>query len=270
MKVFAILGDRRIAHSLSPRMHNKVLQNYGVKGYYVPCRVEPGDLAQAMAGLAALNLDGANVTVPHKEAVMPFLSGLSPEAQAVGAVNTLVRADGAFWGDNTDVGGFADLLAQADCNPQGKQVVVFGAGGAARAVVLALRRQGAKVQVASRKVERAELLTRDLGGRAVSLEAGLQEASQAELLVNATSVSSPQEAPGLAKRLATLGGLKNLRLLVDINYGRPDNFWEKLTQKNQAEYLDGLFMLAAQARRSFSLWTGLNPSLGEFVEALRD
>lgn len=269
MKVFAVLGDQRVTHSLSPRMHNAVLATHKVAGLYVPFRVEPPDLEKAVEGLRALNMAGVNVTVPHKEAIVPFLDGLSEEAKTLGAVNTLVPMDGALWGDNTDVGGFSDALANADFLAQGKRAVVLGAGGAARAVALALLRQGAKVTVASRTFERAKHLTQELGGAAAPLEDGLAKAADVDLLVNATSVSSPMESPELAKQVSAMGDLRHLSLVVDINYGRTENFWEDLAKKNQAVFIDGLFMLAAQACRSFSLWTGLKPSIEEFFATLR-
>ena len=270
MKVFAVLGDQRVAHSLSPRMHNAVLSTHGVEGSYVAFKVEPADLGKAVEGLKALNVAGVNVTVPHKEAVVPFLDGLSEEAKSLGAVNTLVPMHGAFWGDNTDVGGFSDALAKADFMAQGKKAMILGAGGAARAVALALLRQGAKVTVAGRSLDRAKRLTRELGGSAALLADGLNQAVDMDLLVNATSVSSPTEAPELAKQVAAMGDLRRLSLIVDINYGRTNNFWQDLAEKNQAGFRDGLFMLAAQACRSFSLWTGLKPSTEEFFAALRD
>ena len=251
-------------------MHNAVLAAHKVAGVYVPLRVEPQDLGRAVEGLRALNVAGANVTVPHKEAIVPFLDGLSEEAKSLGAVNTLVPMDGAFWGDNTDVGGFSDALAKADFLAQGKKALIFGAGGAARAVALALLRQGAKVIVAGRTLQRASRLTEELGGAAASLEEGLEEAADMDLLVNATSVSSPAEAPELANRVAAMGDLPRLGLMADINYGRTENFWKDLARKNQAVFVDGLFMLAAQACRSFSLWTGLKPSTEEFYKALRE
>ena len=118
-------------------MHNAVLAAHGVNGLYVPLRVEPADLEKAVEGLKALNITGVNVTVPHKEAIVPFLDGLSEEAKSLGAVNTLVPMNHALWGDNTDVGGFSDALAKADFLAQGKRAVILGAGGAARAVALA-------------------------------------------------------------------------------------------------------------------------------------
>nr|WP_319775894.1 hypothetical protein [uncultured Sphaerochaeta sp.] len=140
MKTFCVLGDHRAAKSLSPRMHNAVLKQYGLTGWYVAFTVAPDRIGPAIAGLRALNVAGANVTVPHKETVGRYLDEITDEVRAVGAVNTIVPTGGRWVGHNTDVGGFIDALAEASFRPgRTGKALVFGAGGAARAVVAALR-----------------------------------------------------------------------------------------------------------------------------------
>lgn len=271
MMLLGILGDQRVAHSLSPAMHNAVLAEMGLEGSYLPFAVEPAQLGAAVAGVRALGLAGVNVTVPHKEAAAALADDLSPQAAALGAVNTLVLQDGVLQGHNTDVGGFAQALDSAGFAAAGCRALVLGAGGAARAVVKALLDLGAaRVAVAGRSLARVERLTKELGGEALDLAQGGRRASQAELIVNASSVSSPAESPEMAAYAAGLELGGGCRLLVDLNYGRTQNFWAGLAAAAGVPFQDGLAMLACQARLSFNLWTGLEAPLASFQRALAE
>ncbi len=263
-----LFGDQRVVKSLSPRMHNAVLARHGLEGGYQAWAVEPADLEDALARLKSEGLSGANVTVPHKEAVAPLLDSLSSQARTMGAVNTIVRRGLELVGHNTDVDGFAAALARPDFKTQGCRALVLGAGGAARAVVLALMRLGAaEVLVASRTQARVRRLADDLAARAVGLDQAHLHAGMADLVVNATSASAAEESPELAALAGRLR-LSQCRLLVDVNYGRPVNFWQQAAQRAGAPFLDGLIMLAHQARLSFRLWTGVDAPVSEFLEAL--
>jgi shikimate dehydrogenase len=269
MILLGIMGDRRVAHSLSPAMHTAVMARLGMAGAYLPFAVEPRDLPAAVAGLAALGFQGANVTVPHKEAVAALLDELAGEARAVGAVNTIVRQGRRLVGHNTDVAGFRAALAAAGFDPRGREVLVFGAGGAARAVVRALVTAGAaQVWIAARSVDRARRLAARLGGQAAGLSQALALAAKAALVVNATSVTAPGEGPELARLVEGLAGVCRAELVVDLNYGRTQSIWAGLAAAAGAAHQDGLTMLAAQARASFALWTGREVPLAWFQEAL--
>lgn len=269
MKLYGVLGDQRVANSLSPRMHNAVLRSQGLAGIYLAFAVEPALLPQAVGGIRALGLAGANVTVPHKEAVAPLLDWRSEEAGLLGAVNTIVPKQGRLEGYNTDVAGFSDALESAGFQAAGCRALVMGAGGAARAVVLALKKLGAEeILLAGRDPQRTERVSQEVGGRALMLEDGLVAAQDTGLLVNATSVSSPAESPELAGQLAGLDLTPNCGLVFDLNYGRTENMWQILAQKSGVSFSDGLAMLACQARRSFQLWTGRDVPLNEFQQAL--
>ena len=146
-----------VTHSLSPRMHNAAFAELGLDWAYVPLPVQPDDVEQALKGLAALNFVGANVTVPHKQAVIRYMDELSDAARITGAVNTIQLKEGKFEGYNTDAIGFLNALQEAGCNPKGMRVAVLGAGGAARAVVFALARAGAdSIIVLNRTAERGD------------------------------------------------------------------------------------------------------------------
>src|SRR5689334_9998263 len=126
-----------VSHSLSPAMHNAAFGALGLDWTYVPFAVPPERLAAAVAGLTALGFAGANITIPHKQAVMSLVDEMSPAARAIGAVNTLIM-NGKVYGDNTDWTGFLRALRDVGCEPAGSRAVVLGAGGAARSIVYAL------------------------------------------------------------------------------------------------------------------------------------
>ena len=269
MKVFCILSDHRAFRSKSPAMHQAVLNMRGLDGVYVPFCVAPEMVKEAVLGLKALGVAGANVTVPYKEKVMDHLDGLSDEAAAVGAVNTIVPRENGLYGHNTDVGGFMDALEGEGFDPAGKTALVFGAGGASKAVLYALKQMGAsRIILAGRDPERLRATAEKFGVEPVSQASLIDSGIGAELIINATSVSSPEESPELAELIS---GLKTpaAEFVLDLNYGRDDNFWRLLAEKQKIPFLDGLMMLAHQARRSFVLWTGLQAEAREFWEALK-
>lgn len=266
-RLFAVIGDARVAKSLSPVMHNAALRAHGIDGVYLALAVEPRRVGEAVAGIRALGLAGVNVTVPHKQAVIPHLDALDPLAARLGAVNTIVNQDGTLAGHNTDLPGLIWALGRAGCDLAGVECLVVGAGGAARAVVLGLAQAGARVTIAARRVEQAQALAAELGGEGAALAACAPLAAAAGLIVNASAVSDPAEGPELAE-LAVGWNLAACRLVLDINYGRRVNLWRQLAQGAGAAFMDGRPMLAAQAAMSFALWTGLNPDPAAFLAAL--
>ena len=268
MITLGIIGDQRVEHSLSPRMHNAVMAKLGLDGVYVRFAVEPQNVAAAITGIKALGLAGVNVTVPYKRAVLPYLSRLSDEAAALGAVNTIKCEPEGMVGYNTDMGGFRQALSETGFKAEGSIALVLGAGGAARAVVLALVRGGAEVMVAARKPVQSTALCDELGGKGISLEQAVEILPGADLLVNAASVSAPMESPEMLAWARNVPAADKLALVLDINYGRDQNMWEQLAQKNGAQFRDGLPMLAHQARLSFQIWAGIETPVDGFKAAL--
>ncbi|RMF36538.1 MAG: shikimate dehydrogenase, partial [Chloroflexi bacterium] len=206
-----------VAHSLSPAMHNTAFAALGLNWAYVPLPVPPGAVEDALRGLKALGFAGANVTIPHKEAVIPYLDEVTPAARAMGAVNTLLvrRENGTtrLVGDNTDAIGFLEDLRAAGFDPAGRRCLVLGAGGGARAVVYALAQAGAHVTLHNRTPRRAQALVQALiphlpGASLTALPADVRltdlDLAPFDLLVNATPVGMwphpeaspwPDEAP---------------------------------------------------------------------------
>ncbi|MGQ9585972.1 MAG: shikimate dehydrogenase [Anaerolineae bacterium] len=264
-----------VAHSVSPQMHNAAFQALGLDWCYVPLPVQPAALPEAVAGLRALGLRGANVTIPHKEAVIPLLDELQPEARALGAVNTLVVAeDGRLTGHNTDVLGVRAVLERAGCSLSGQQALVLGAGGAARAAAFALLEGGATVQVLARRPSQAEALVRDLGqafpqGRIsagpLTPETLVKMAREAHLLVQATPVGM---WPHGDDSLWPEGRPVPPHLWVfDLVYRPAQTRLLRQAQASRGEaclaptLIEGTWMLIHQAAASFRLWTGVEPPL---------
>jgi len=156
-----------VAHSRSPQIHNYWLQKYGVKGAYVQLAVQPGNLAVALPGLSALGFRGCNITIPHKVAALKLMHAVDANAQRVGAINTIVvQADGSLKGMNTDGFGYIQSLldAKPDWRADTGPVTVLGAGGAARAIVLALADRGAKeIRLLNRTAGKAQALAAEFG-----------------------------------------------------------------------------------------------------------
>ncbi|MBI4765030.1 MAG: shikimate dehydrogenase [Deltaproteobacteria bacterium] len=270
MKVFCILSDERAGQSKSPIMFSRVLKRQGINGTYVPFVVKPQDLGQAIQSIRILHMAGANITVPYKEAVIPLLDVLSEGANIIGAVNTIVRDGDRLKGYNTNAIGVMDALTEAGFEVDGKSALVFGTGGAARAVVFILNwLRAATIFVAGRQMEKARSLINTLGGEPLDLSSFSERPLPVDIVVNATAVSSSDESPEMADLVSQLE-IPGCELVFDLNYGRPRNFWEELARAKGIRFMDGLSALAYQARRAFALWTGLQVPPEEFLNALHE
>jgi len=268
-KVFCILSDERAFRSKSPAMFNAVLKHVGIDGVYVPFMVDPEHIEEAVKSLRFLNIAGANVTLPYKESVIPYIDVLSEGANIIGAINTIARDGEVLKGYNTNAIGFMDALEDAGFDPAGKKALVFGNGGAARAVVFMLNwLRAGSIFVAGRSKEKTGRITSRIGGEAKSFESLINQPVNPDIVINATSVSSPEESPEMAE-LADNLKLKDCQLVIDLNYGRSRCFWEDMADKKNIPYMDGLPILANQARRSFSLWTGIDVEPEEFLKPLK-
>jgi shikimate dehydrogenase len=250
-----------LGHTLSPVMHTAAAARLGLDLAYDPFDVKPANLAGFMAGLRDGPLDGLNVTVPHKTAVMEYLDTVSPEAERIGAVNTIVIRGGRLAGENTDAYGFmASLTQNARVNPAGKRALVIGAGGAARAVVWALALAGARTAIANRTEDRARGIAADfaIAGAGVAVipfdpDKLAEAARAAEIIVNATSVGMKSAGPGALAEVER--HFHPGQLVVDIVYRPPLTPFLAAAQRAGCATLDGLWMLIHQGAKSFTLWT---------------
>jgi shikimate dehydrogenase len=253
--VVGVIGSP-IAHSLSPVLHNAGFAAAGLDWCCVAFDVADGDAARALGGMAALGIRGLSVTMPHKTAVATLVDDSTPEALALGAVNCVIRQpDGRLLGHNTDGAGFLDSLRiDADIDPAGMDVVVLGAGGAARAVVHALGTAGVgSVVVINRNAERA--------ARAAALAFGrgrvgsLDAVEAAELIVNATPVGM---GAGATESPLPADALHAGHVVVDLVYHPTDTALLKAAHSAGAITLGGLGMLVHQAAHAFTRWTGVD------------
>ena len=262
-----------VAHSRSPQIHNYWLQKYGIKGAYVQLAVQPGDLAVALPGLSALGFRGCNITIPHKVDALKLVHEVDANAQRVGAINTIVvQADGSLKGMNTDGFGYIQSLldAQPDWNAGTGPVTVLGAGGAARAIVLALADRGAKeIRLLNRTAGKAESLAAEFGGPVKALPWNERHAALADvaLLVNTTS----QGMHGNPPLELTLDALPKHALVSDVIYVPLETPLLAAARQRGNHTVNGLGMLLNQARPAFEAWFGvmpdLTPELKQAIEA---
>jgi shikimate dehydrogenase len=270
MKVFCILSDERAGQLKSPIMFSRVLNRQGINGTYVPFVVKPQDLGQAVQSIRILHMAGASITIPYKEAVLPMLDVLSEGANIIGAVNTVVRDGDRLKGYNTNAIGVMDALNEAGFEVDGKAALVFGTGGAARAVIFILNwLRAATIFVAGRNRDKTKAIVDALGGELLDLSSLSDRSIPVDIVVNATAVSSRDESPEMADLVSQLD-LPGCQLVFDLNYGRQKNFWEEMAQVKGIRFMDGLSPLAYQARRTFALWTGLQVPPEEFLNALHE
>ena len=269
-RVLGVIGDP-VAHTSSPAMHNAALEALGLDYVYTAFHVAPDELQQAMVGMRALELAGLNVTVPHKQAVMAYLDEISPEAQAIGAVNTVCNRDGRLSGFNTDAFGIIESLkVYGGMDPLPVRVALLGAGGAARAILYALlaREEVAEVLLLNRTVEKAESLKDDLDDAGKVWTGPLADSgliSDAGLVINATSIGMhPHEE---TSPLADSSCLHGEMLVVDIVYNPLETTLMRQARSVGARTINGLGMLAWQGARSFEIWTGTMPPVEAMMKA---
>ncbi|BCW94914.1 MAG: shikimate dehydrogenase [Fimbriimonadales bacterium] len=246
-----------VRHSLSPAMHNAAFQSLGLNGVYLAFEVAPDRLADAIQGMRGLKIRGLNLTIPHKEAVIPLLDGLTDAASRIGAVNTLFWDGDRLMGDNTDAEGFLRVLREGGVNPAHQTVLVLGAGGAARAVVYALQTEGCTVILANRSLDRAHALAEAFGvGTVLPLErdALAPHAAQIHGVVNCTALGmTPNEAsmPPLP-----LEALPEACWVCDLVYRPLETRLLQAAKAHGLKTIDGLGMLAHQGALAFERWTG--------------
>jgi shikimate dehydrogenase len=272
LKRLAVIGYP-IGHSRSPAMHNAAFAEIGLSDEwsYEAIEVPPAEFAERVRALLAHGFVGANVTVPHKAAALEVADDASEVASAIGAANTLSFERDAIRADNTDATGF---LASLPYVPNGKQALVLGAGGAARAVVWALVSEGAEVEIWNRTPERAARLAAELGGRPVDPGAAARSASGVDLIVNATSVGMGASRGGRqGTDLKALGMdadvFEDRQLVVDLAYGPDETDLARAARERGASVIDGLEILVRQGAESFRIWTGIDPPLEAMRRAAR-
>lgn len=269
-QVVGVLGYP-VRHSLSPVMHNAAFAALGFNWVYLAFEAPPERLADAIGGMRALGMRGLNLTIPHKEAACRLVDRLTPQAEAIGAVNTLFWDGDTLVGDNTDAEGFLRSLLEAGVEPRGQRVLVVGAGGSARAVVYALRQQGASVWVANRNLARAELLTQRYGAEGVL---PLESAALTPELARFDGVVSCTPL-GMQPNEATMPPLPLEQLpahawVCDLVYRPLETRLLREARAHELKTISGLGMLLWQGALAFERWTGVSAPVEVMERALRE
>ena len=257
-----------IGHSRSPRLHGFWLETYGIDGAYLPLAVAPEKLELAVRGLQAAGFRGLNVTIPHKEAVMALCDRLDDSAARIGAVNTLVFEEGCILGFNSDGFGFVENLKAGAAGRDlfGAPGLLLGAGGAARAVAVALLEAGLpELKISNRSPERAEQLAAELGERVTLVPWAERAAALGDLglLVNSTSLGMN----GQPLLELPLDRLPREAVVTDLVYSPLETDLLAAARTHGCPVVDGLGMLLHQARPGFEAWFGKAP---EVTDALRE
>lgn len=258
-----------ISHSKSPNLHGYWLRKYGLKGHYVPIDIAPDKLNDLLPRLADMGFVGANVTIPYKEKVMELADLITDRATLIGAANTLIfRKDGRIHADNTDGYGFIENIRQTipDWNPKSGPAVVFGAGGASRAVIASLLDVGVpQILLSNRTRIRAEKLREDFGNRVHVVEwvqAG-NVLEEADLVVNTTSLGMV----GKPEMRVPLDGLKRGAVVNDLVYTPLRTRLLNTAEESGCRVVDGVGMLLHQAVPGFERWFGKRPVVDENARA---
>jgi shikimate dehydrogenase len=283
-RLAGVIGDP-VRHSLSPVLHNAAFSALGLDWAYLALPVPAGRAREALVGAAALGVEGLSVTMPHKTAVAEALERCSPTAATLRAVNTVVRRRDDLVGESTDGQGFIDALrSEPGLDPAGRRCLIVGAGGAARAVVLALSQAGAReVVVVNRTPDR---------GRAAAALAGAAgrlgrpaEIEEMDLVVNATPVGMRNDdsgdmaaaptadetgAAGMASPLLDANRLGPGQVLVDLVYHPTSTPLVEMARRRGASAVNGVGMLVHQAALAFTLWTGEDAPLAAMRDAVTD
>lgn len=254
-----------VAHSLSPRLHNHWLRRHGIAGHYIPLAVQPDHLAAVLHALPKAGFVGANVTIPHKQAVLALADVVTDRASLIGAANTLIfRPDGKIYADNTDGFGFIANLRQSvsDWQPEAGPAAVIGAGGASRAVVAALLESGvAELRISNRTRLRADQIKAEFGGRVVVYD----WAEAANMLDGARTVvnTTSQGMVGQPALRLPLDALDPQAVVTDLVYTPLMTDFLLAAQARGCRIVDGLGMLLHQGAPGFERWFGVRPDVDE-------
>lgn len=272
-RLIGILGNP-VHHSMSPAMHNALFDHFDLDMAYVPLRVEPADLAVAVQALRALHFRGANVTLPHKQAVMPMLDEVSELSRLIGAVNTIVNENGKLIGTTTDPIGFREGFLETGLTFKGKAVALLGNGGSARTIAFTLARleETSDIALVARNLEKSVRLADELESKTgnrptcIALDEYPDRADAYQIVVNTTPLGMfpDTEASPLPE-----SALRSSQVIYDIVYTPERTKLLQQAQRRKLNTVGGLGMLVHQGAASFKLWTGLEPDLRLMYRTVR-
>ncbi|ACK69146.1 shikimate 5-dehydrogenase [Gloeothece citriformis PCC 7424] len=276
-KLLGVIGDP-VEHSLSPVMHNAVIDHLNLNYIYVPFAVKPEDLRTAIAGLEAIGVVGFNLTIPHKQTIIPLLSTISETAQLVGAVNTVWRTETGWSGTNTDVHGFLAPLKRLNLPWSQVSPVILGNGGAARAVVVGCYEMGCRqISVVGRTKEKLDHFYQSWQNTPIqeALRVYLWEdlpqlVSKTQLLINTTPLGMSPHIDQSPVDLTVMKKLQPGAIAYDLIYTPNPTLFLKEAQQQGAIIIDGLEMLAQQGALALSIWIKQSVPVEIMSQSLRD
>lgn len=273
-KICALIGDP-VEHSLSPHIQNAAFRHLNLNFVYVAFKVTKENVEKALQGTRALGIKGLNVTMPLKTAVIPYLDELALDAEKMGAVNTILNNDGKLIGYNTDGLGALEALKANRQNPAGKNILILGAGGAARAVAFSLCKEANAILILNRTVEKAKNLAEELDktfGKTVrygklNRETLAKEIGNMDILVNATSLGM---APHENETPVDMALLHRNLTVFDLVYNPLETRLLREAKAVGAKTVDGLSMLVYQGALSFEIWTGRKAPIDVMMKACKE
>lgn len=264
-KWYAVIGDP-IAHSLSPFMHETWFKDYGVDAAYLPIHVEPSQLEQSFEAMKTLGISGFNITLPHKQSIVPLLGKLEESAMQMNAVNTVVFDGSEYSGSNADGDGFVQSMLVHDVDKTAK-VLLIGAGGAARGIAYALKRAGfTAVTITNRTYRRAEELASETQSSALTLMDSEEQLAEFAVVIQTTSVGlATGEALPISLDRVTAG-----TLVADIIYNPLETPFLKKAIEKKCVTLNGVGMFVYQGAIAFEKWTGIQPNTEKMIQVITE
>lgn len=268
-KWYAVIGNP-IEHSLSPLMHNTWMTVEERDAAYLPLHVLPENLEQAFTGMKVLGISGFNITIPHKETILPLLDELDPLAKKMGAVNTVVRLEnGQYKGYNTDGLGFVKSLEDAvGTQHKNKRLLIIGAGGASRGICFALVQEGyTNIAIANRTVSKAQAICDELdtNAEALSLDEAATQLGEFDIIVQTTSAGLNHSEFALP---LSLENLSKTAIVADIVYNPLMTPFLAQSKEKGATVVTGLGMFIHQGALAYSYWTDVYPKAAVVEDVL--
>lgn len=251
-----------VEHTMSPAIHNTLAESLGENMVYVPFRVPAGHVGEAVRGAYALNLLGVNVTVPYKSEVIPFLKETDSLAEAIGAVNTLIRIEGGFKGYNTDMPGLYRAMCEDGVEITGEKVLILGAGGVARAVaILAAEKKAAELVILNRTREKGERIAEEVNGLAGRRLAEARTLEEYRSLPDAKYLAIQATNVGMFPRteeavIEDAAFYEKIHTGYDLVFNPAQTRFMSLVQQRGGRAFGGLKMLLYQGIIAYELWTG--------------
>ncbi len=265
-KILGLIGYP-LGHTISPLLHNHSIDEHNLNYIYLPFPVETDKLADAISGFKAINFKGLNVTIPHKENVIPLLDKIDPVAKKIGAVNTIVNENGLLTGYNTDVTGLIRMIEEdGNFDIKGKTAMVIGAGGAARATGVALLEEGvSELYLLNRTVDKAENLVAEWKEHypLTSIYAGSLDSESYKSYIGSVDLLIDTTPRGMEPNIdvppvINAEYMHSNMLVVDLVYNPKETTLIKAAKEANANYLNGMGMLLYQGIDSFKIWTGID------------